>query len=402
MRRSALRVLRWAGATLGLLVVYLQCFWAPIYRYAPATPFTGPSWFNPYAGFTGDGLRVNFHAHSRAWGGLTKGSVAPDDIYARYRELGYDLAAISNYQHITEPPSVASLYVPTFEHGLGLGKQHQTVIGARSVLWFDYPLLQTTRHKQHVLDLLAGSCDVLVLNHPFHHSVVFGGGYALDEMRQLSGYQALEVATPYGVDTRYWDAALSAGRPVWGIASDDSGGTHRPKRIARGWLVVHGASERSGPAIVAAVRAGTFHSVWADHEKAPNRLLECRLIEEGPLLHVRCESPADRIVLRGQDGVIQAEQPSSTEARFCLADVGPYARVEIETRKATLYLNPVMRCGEPGAAGPGAIIDPVLTSAMRVGGASLLVGAALLFLRRRRSRQRQEARPDWHPSHAVP
>jgi hypothetical protein len=46
----------------------------------------------------------------------------------------------------------------------------------------------------------------------------------------LTGYDALEVASKYGVWEDYWDAALSAGRPVWGVASTTA--THRSKRAS--------------------------------------------------------------------------------------------------------------------------------------------------------------------------
>ena len=84
-----------------------------------------------------------FHVHSRAWGGITAGSEnSSQKIFGVYHQLGYDHLSISDYMRINTYQSGNSHYLPGYEHGFGMGKNHQLIIGAKNVLWFDFPFLQ--------------------------------------------------------------------------------------------------------------------------------------------------------------------------------------------------------------------------------------------------------------------
>jgi hypothetical protein len=49
------------------------------------------------------------------------------------------------------------------------------------------------------------------------------GGHSTADLRQLSGYDGLEVLNHrVPPATTQWDAALSSGRAVWAMANDDS------------------------------------------------------------------------------------------------------------------------------------------------------------------------------------
>src|ERR1700760_4488404 len=96
------RTLRATGnaTLLGLAALYL---WCPVHRFPAPRPFHGQHWYNPYATVTSDmqWWKVNLHAHTHAWLGLTNGHGSADDARARYRAMGYDAAPVSNYQAIT-------------------------------------------------------------------------------------------------------------------------------------------------------------------------------------------------------------------------------------------------------------------------------------------------------------
>ncbi len=115
--RVGLRLLQ--GLALVLLLLGLQLAWTPRYAFPPAEPFVGESWYNPYAEFTGRGLRANFHTHTRSWNGIAAGNGAVDMGFGVYADLGYDVVGFSNYHQITRPKHPGEvLFVPSYEHGL--------------------------------------------------------------------------------------------------------------------------------------------------------------------------------------------------------------------------------------------------------------------------------------------
>ncbi len=130
-----------AKRALLVLVVLIGLPYAcsPVYRFPEPAPFAGTQFYNPYAGLRGAWKRVNLHAHGTAWGGLTNGQQASEDVVRTYRALGYDLAGVSNYHAIAAHDGVDTL--PLYEHGYNISKRHQLAIGARRVEWLDFPLL---------------------------------------------------------------------------------------------------------------------------------------------------------------------------------------------------------------------------------------------------------------------
>src|SRR5438552_11403757 len=149
-------------ALCGLIVcLTLPYALSPIYRFPAARPFAGAQFVNPYAGAHGHWLRSNFHSHARAWGGLTNGAQDDAGVIAAYHSAGYQIAAVSDYQHISGDSAI-----PIYEHGFNIGKHHQLVIGARAVDWLDYPIWQGIHQKQFIIDRLKPTAELLSINHP--------------------------------------------------------------------------------------------------------------------------------------------------------------------------------------------------------------------------------------------
>lgn len=380
-RRAATRVA--PAILLVAAVLALEAALPPRYAFPPARPFSGERWYHPYAGVDPSGaLRANFHAHSRAWGGLANGSGTPQAIKDHYRARGYDVPGISNYHSIV-PPDPDELNLPCYEHGWGVGQVHQTVVGARSVSWLDYPFLQDVDHRQQVIDELVRDGAFVVLNHPTK-----GTGYRRADLRRLVGYGALEVASRYGTALDRWDAALSAGRAVWGVASDDGHDPlHRASHSGIGWLEVH-AADRSAEGILEALHAGRFHAVWSRDREPPNELLGAAL--EGDVLRVRLAEPADVVRFVGQGGAVLSEVRGSDVAERRLTAEDTYVRTEVWTRGTALFLNPVVRCGERGLRVEPAVVAVGPTRRERGAWGGLAAVLAGLALRPRGSRRVEE------------
>src|SRR5688500_9235929 len=134
-------------------ILLFQYFLSKHYTYKSQKPFSGDSLYNPYKNLGMSWQKANFHAHSRAWMGLTNGHFTPDSVYGKYVELGYSVPIVSNYHLLSDLPNKnASNYIPVYEHGYNRRKTHQLAIGATKVTFYDLPLYQSLDNKQFVLD----------------------------------------------------------------------------------------------------------------------------------------------------------------------------------------------------------------------------------------------------------
>jgi hypothetical protein len=364
-----------AALVLALAVLaYFELAWAPFYEFPAPQPFRGDHWYNPYAGYRGGGLLANFHAHSEAWGGLTFGNTPRHELFAMYKARGYDVIGISDYMSLSQPDGDAGeIYLSSYEHGFTPGRHHHTVIGADHVSWFDYPLGRSTRQKQDVIDRLRASAPFVVVNHPTK-----AASFSIADLERLTGYDAIEVATKYGVWDDFWDAALSAGRPIWGMAADDGHAqteTDAGSHLGIGAVVVHTA-ERTPEAILRALRDGRFHSLYTRQGEGPIALELCE-IENGQL-HVRVGERANVIRFYGPYGDLRYEVSGRPEASYSIGADDPYVRVEVIAHGAVLFLNPVLRWDGVALPRPQARVLAGKTWAVRGGGALAL--AAVLWL----------------------
>lgn len=309
----------------------------PVHDWPASHPFSGSRWWNPYEGVSGPWRRANFHAHGRAWDGLTAGAQSDADVVHAYRAAGYDIAGVSDYE------SVSNLdVVPAYEHGYNLLKHHQLALGARAVVWWDYPLWQGTNEKQDVLDRLRPWTGVIALNHPARLH-----GYTVDDVRHLTGYDLMEIANGLITTEDRWDAALSSGRPVLGIGGDDTHDVNDAHRFAVAWTMI-ATHDLTSPAVLDALRRGRSYVVV---RKSPNPvtpdLALSSLTVEGSRIDVRLDGPDALISFVGQDGRVR-QATSGTTACYELTDADTYIRTTVEGRTAVLYLNPVIRT-ESGA-----------------------------------------------------
>ncbi|MEX0885497.1 MAG: CehA/McbA family metallohydrolase [Phycisphaeraceae bacterium] len=212
---------------------------------------------HPYADLppAGRWLRGNLHAHTTRSDGRREPQVVIDDYHAR----GYDFLMISDHDIFTS----AADHQQWDARGMTLiagneisrGGPHLLHVGATRFIEPD-PL------RQNVLNAAAAPGEGLIFaNHPnwqarFDHCPI----HALE---QWVGYTGLEIfngtigrlqGSPYA--TNKWDILLTAGRRVWGIATDDS---HSDADVGLGWTCVW-VQEASADAIVDALRLGRCYA----------------------------------------------------------------------------------------------------------------------------------------------
>lgn len=367
---------------LAALLVALPYARTVIYRFPAPAVFAGDQFYNPYAGVTGAWTgavwqKANFHVHSRAWGGATSGRQSDEDVVRAYRALGYAVPGLSNYQQISTPPGHADLQI--FEHGYNLGKHHQLAIGARRVVWFDFPILQVTSHKQLIIDELAQNADLVAIAHPSGR-----WAYATRDMRRLTGYQLVEVVNGPFANARAWDAALSSGHAVWGFANDDGHDLEEPTRLGRSWSML-AAPTSSASDVVEALRGGHFYATLRfDHDPAAELTnIETVEFKDGTLT-ITCTGALAMFEFFGQDGVLKKTVRDTLTGSYTFDAADTYIRTIVWAPRHAIYLNPVLRWDGEGLPAPAARINEAATWLMRL--AVVASGACVLVMRRAGSR----------------
>jgi hypothetical protein len=362
-----------------VVLTLLPYAWGPVYRFPEPARFSGSSWWNPYERLGGTWQRANLHAHGRAWVGLTNGEQPDIEVVQRYRDLGYDIAGVSDYQKIAAYHGIPTM--PLYEHGYSLAKSHQVAIGAQAVEWFDFPFFQFTSHKQYVINRVKQKAALVGLAHPASRDA-----YTAEDLEQLTGYDLIEIVNgPFAV-LEGWDAALSAGHPVWAMANDDTHDITDPHRTAAGWNMIDAPTTNTVD-IVDALASGRSYAVLrtgALDSANLTRLDNVRL--QNATLTVSVSGLASTFEFIGQDGVLRATMRDTLSATYPLSNADSYVRTVVTTPQTTLYLNPVIRYDGNRPAAPVATVDIARTWMLR-GSIALgaLAAAGLGALRRRRS-----------------
>ena len=329
----------------GIALLYAQ---VPRYDFAPSESFSGTAWYNPYAQAAPGSmwLRTNLHAHARAWGGATAGQQRADDVVRRYRELGTQVVGVSDYH--AAPLDRPASTVPVYEHGWNVAKAHRLAIGASSVLWFDVPLWGSAHEEQFAIDRLHDHAELVAVVHPgLRH------GHSPASLAKLGNYELLEVLNHFLAPAdSAWDAALSAGRPVWLLANDDSHDITGTGETGTNFTRIL-APDTSTRAVIAALRAGSAYGVRT-HDHAGTLHLE-RLQMRGDTLSVRLHGRVRAVRIIGQGGRVRSTWPVSAptargtavdttvELRTVAREDDGYLRVVAEGTDEWLYTNPVIR-----------------------------------------------------------
>lgn len=360
-----------------VLLVGLPYACSPVYRFPDPAPFSGAYFYNPYAGLQGQWKRANLHAHGVAWGGLTNGEQPSREVVHRYKQLGYDVAGVSNYHSIAAQHGVQTL--PLYEHGYNIFKRHQLGIGARRVQWFDFPLWQWASQQQFIIDRVAVGSALVGLTHPSAR-----GAYVDDDLRRLSGYHFVEIVNGPFEAAEPWDTALSSGHAVWAMANDDSHDTDDPKRLGMAWNMIDAAST-SAADIVNGLRAGRAYAVGRkDNVPAGMDTSIADVRFENGTLHVTTAGAIPDIEFIGQGGRSRLTAERVQSASYTFGPEDTYVRAVVHTPQTTMYLNPVLRYDGRTLPAPIVRIDGTQTWMLRTAIMStLLATAALLWPRRK-------------------
>ncbi|MDD5506839.1 MAG: hypothetical protein PHD25_00740 [Bacteroidales bacterium] len=344
---------------IGILILHhLMC---PVFKFSEPASFSGNKLYNPYQNIDSAVWRKgNFQVQSKAWGGITDGRKNSNElIFDVYRQLGYDIIAISDYQKINTWGSDQPGFIPVYEHGYGFEKNHHVLIGAHKVIWNDYPLFQNLHHKQQILNRLRASSDLVYIAHP-----EFTRDYPAEEVKWLSNYDGIEALNGFRKSIGHWDTALSAGRYVTILANDDAHDVSNPDEVGQFCTMIHSPLNHSSQ-IIASLKKGqsygaeiprplgeTMEQKALRHQHLP-RLRKVQL--QGDTLLVEMDSSAAEFRFISGGGIVKSRQANSSIAAYTIQASDPYIRTEIAYPDGTtFYLNPVARYKETIPSNPPA------------------------------------------------
>lgn len=376
-KRVYVLILKLIGFILAVpVVIWLLMFClSPVYDFPPQKPFTGALWYNPYSSLANTCVdstccahttslpaawrRCNFHTHSNAWGFMANGRKnTAQEVRQAYKTMDYDILGISDYFHIEpqlldpENPANDTLNpfpVPVYEQGLNIFKTHHLVFGRGKELRRDLLLFQTSSNKQWIINQILERCDLMALAHPAW------GGYTISDVQKLSGYPLFETLNDWRNSPKHWDAALSAGRAAFIIASDDSHDVFRMTNVGRKVTQVYLPGKIDLEAIEQALYRGQAYGLEVTQESA-NEPLEAkrRRLDSYPVLRsvsvladtlvIALTDTAQAFTFIGQNGDTLATAPAGERAVYPLAQAQSYVRCTITLADGTrLWLNPVLR-----------------------------------------------------------
>ena len=366
-----------------LIVIFLSAIvytWCPVYRFEEPTPFSGPNWFNPYTNLGPNWYKGNFQVQSQSWGNTMDGHDSKEKVYDTYKELGYDIITISDYQHINRMEGMNVNVLPVYEHGYNIWKRHQVSIGAKKVIWLEYIFGQTHSNMQNMINTLRPHTDFLLLAHPRLRD-----SYKPRDVRVLSNYDALEVLNHYRNSSNVWDAALSAGKRAWLIGDDDSHKVDDPNQTGVIWTMIN-APGKDNTDIIAALKAGHMYGVEGRNAENKNFLNSVKI--NGDTLIIACSDTADAIRFIGQDGREKSLLLKTNKAFYALQPEDTYIRTEIVNGNTRMYLNPVFRYHDTPDFEKAYSINWVLTWVQRVLGTAGLVLLVYWFLLNKKRRKK--------------
>lgn len=217
----------------------------------------------------------NIHTHTTE----SDGDALPETVVRWYRRHGYDFLVLSDHNHLTildygsgkrrfkkplmvpgEEISVNTLggEVPIHINGIGISRLVEPIDAGDVVGTI-----------QANVDAIVQAGGIASINHPNYR-------WAFDDkaLSQVTGATMLEVFNGHPMvnvhgspdrpsNEQIWDGVLSAGRAIFGAATDDSHNysDYSPAKSnpGRGWVVVR-TTELTSAAIVEALSTGEFYA----------------------------------------------------------------------------------------------------------------------------------------------
>lgn len=313
----------------------------------------------------------NFHTHTTE----SDGRQSPAQVIDGYHAIGHDILALTDHNMHTwpwtdfgrDPEALGMVAVP----GNELSHHHHT-------LSLFTGLTTETRDHETALEQVHEAGGVSILAHPGRYWDLDDQNRVPDAVRDryaqwfktfdsLAGMEVVNQGDRYPEDRALWDALLTEmmpGKPVWGMANDDSHG--RP-HIGLNTTVML-LPEHNVEQVRAALVAGRYYFTTVTSHPADERdpehtptIRQARVDDQAGAITIVAESggepvPVDRFRWVSAGGTVVHEGPTlnlnTTEG------VSRYVRAEVRGDGGTAYTQPfAIERIEPEAADTAADAD---------------------------------------------
>jgi len=296
------------------------------------------------AAATGKWYKGNLHTHTLN----SDGDSGPLDVATWYRENGYRFLVLSDHNYLTEVDRFNPIIAGRERFLLIQGEEVTTNFEQKRVhinaidlkeLILPQPgatLVETIRRN---IDLIHKKGAIPSLNHPnFHWSMASKDLIQIENMTHFEVYNGHpEVNNDGGGESesldQMWDAILTAGRRLYGVAVDDA---HHFKKFGptfsnpgRGWVMVR-AEALDASQIAASLRSGDFYSstgVTLETIERSRTGLSLRMSRMGDQKYTT--------YFIGARGEILAKS-GDLQASYTFRGNEPYVRARIESSNGTI------------------------------------------------------------------
>ena len=294
----------------------------------------------------------NTHTHTLN----SDGDSTPDEVVRWYREHGYHFLVLTDHNFLTSTAALQALHGADERFLVIRGEEVTDRFGNRSlhVNGLDLDELVEPQGGASVTDVLQRNVDAIRksggvphINHPnFRWSIT------TDELRQVRSNRLFEIFNGHpmvnnqgggGVPglEEVWDAILTSGTLLFGIAVDDAHTFKDPGNPdvagpGRGWVAVR-APRLETAALMAALERGEFYASTGV-ELSDVRVEDGRMhVEVKPTSHSKY-----RIQFIGREGRLLQETPAASASYTFRGDEG-YVRARVlESNGRVAWIQPVV------------------------------------------------------------
>jgi hypothetical protein len=236
---------------------------------------------NPFE-VEGNWYKANLHTHTN----VSDGDVNVPTRIKQYRELNYNVLAITDHEKVTDVSAYSDSNMLVFNgmetHPASGGpgtRFHFVCINVPAV--FSRP---KNMAAQQTIDAVKAAGGEVIYAHPYW------SGHNINTITSVKGYIGIEVANGTcgykGISSVIWDDLLLAGYTISAVAGDD---LHKSENIGKCWTMIK-AKSLTREAILNALRSGCYYA-------STGPIIEDFRIENG-IVKLKC-SPVMEIHLVG-------------------------------------------------------------------------------------------------------
>ena len=309
-------------------------------------------WNNPYLN-EGQWLRGNLHTHTT----VSDGIYSPMEVVKLYAEeaknreipeMNYRFLALTDHNKGTKKENFALPQLDNFVVLEGREETHgKHILGINCPMNFDNDSIgkqsseYTIADYQKVIDNIIAEGGIAILPHPHWSDWNY---WTAPEVTALENYTAIEIlngdifAGPASIALDIWDAALSAGKKVWAVGSDDF---HTTRDFHNAWTCVY-AKDASKDSIIEALRHG---SAYVSSGAAFKRIyVDGKWIIAECLDHGCYQDSEKTFRFIGEGGrIIQTQTGKNNVAAYKGQGDELYIRVELSLAWGSAYAQPFFR-----------------------------------------------------------